>query len=131
MAAENLAGISGALAQTMAPQLTRNWNRRAVFLQGVTVKSGAGQGGGQNVAWDVQFSTSGAAATNFTEGADVTTFSQDPVTKAVLNWGQCSSAFSLSNLEINAAAANVSNATALEDIVGERFFFDDTATTEK
>lgn len=115
----------------MAPELTRNWNRRAVFLQGVRIKSGAGQGGGQNVAWDVQFSNSGATGATFTEGADVTNFTQDPVTKAYLPWGQYSSAFSLSNLEINAAAANVSNATALEDIVGERFLGAIAAITDK
>lgn len=121
MAAELLTNISGALAQTFAPELTRNWNRRAMFLQNLRIASGAGQGGGQNVAWDVEFSTGGATGATFTEGADVSTYSQDPVTKAQIAWGQYSSAFSLSNLEINAAAANISNATALEDIVGERF----------
>jgi hypothetical protein len=131
MAAENLSGISGALAQTMAPQLTRNWNRRAVFLQNVNITSGAGQGGGQNVAWDVEFSTGGATAATFTEGADVTTYSEDPVTKALLNWGMYQSTFQLSNLEINAAAANIANATALEDIVGERFLGAIASITDK
>lgn len=121
MAAEVLSTISGALAQTFAPQLSRQWNRRAVFLQNLRIASGMGAGGGQNVGWDVEFSTSGAAGATFTDGADVSTYSQDPVTKATLDWGKYRSAFSLSNLEINAAAANVSNATALEDMVGERF----------
>jgi hypothetical protein len=121
MTAELLTNISKALAQTFATELTRNWNRKAVFLQNIRIVSGAGQGGGQNVGWDVEFSTSGATAATFTEGADITTYTQDPVTKATLAWGMYQSSFSLSNLEINAASANVSNATALEDIVGERF----------
>lgn len=121
MSAENLSSISGALAQTFAPQLERQWNRRAHLLPKLTIKSGVGQGYGQNVAWDVQFSTSGATGSTFAEGADVSSYTQDPVTKAQLAWGQFSSAFSLSNLEINAARANMANATALEDIVGERF----------
>lgn len=121
MAAEVLSTISGALAQTMAPQLERQWNRTAHLIPRLTVKSGAGQGYGQNVAWDVQFSTGGSAGGTFAEGADVTAYTQDPLTKASLAWGQFSSAFSLSNLEINAAAANIANASALDDMVGERF----------
>lgn len=121
MSQENLNAIAGALAQTMAPQLERQWNRQIHLIPQLTIKSGAGQGYGQNVAWDVQFSTSGATGSTFAEGADVSTYSQDPVTKATLAWGQFSSAFNLTNLEINAAASNIANATALEDIVGERF----------
>lgn len=133
MSAEVLSGISGALAQTFKGELTRNWNRRAVFAQNLQIVSGYGQGGGQNVAWDVQFSDSGAAGASFAEGSDVgsTEFKQDPVTKATLAWGQYRSAFQLSNLEVNAAAANISNATALEDIVGERFLGSIAAITDQ
>jgi len=121
MAAETLASISGALAQTFAPQITRLWNRQAILAKTLRSIPGVGQGGGQNVAWDVEYS--GATAASFAEGSDVASseFSTDPVTKAVLSWGQYRSAFQLSNLEINAAAGNIANATALEDIVGERF----------
>lgn len=131
MAAENLSGISGALAQTMAPQLTRNWNRQAVFLQNIDITTAGGAGAGQNVSWDTEFSTSGATAATFTEGADVTTYSQDPVTKALLNWGMYQSSFQLSNLEINAAAANIGNASALGDMIGERFLGAITSITDK
>lgn len=121
MAAETLASISGALAQTFAPQITRLWNRQAILAKTLRSLPGVGQGGGQNVAWDVEYS--GATAASFAEGSDVAAgeFATDPVTKAVLGWGQYRSAFQLSNLEINAAAGNIANATALEDIVGERF----------
>lgn len=131
MAAEILSGISGALAQTFAPELSRQWNRRAVFAQNIKIVPGYGQGGGQNVAWDVEFSTSGAVGASFAEGSDVTTFNQDPITKAVLAWGQYRSTFQLSNLEVNAASANISNATALEDIVGERFLGSIAAITDQ
>lgn len=133
MSAEILSGISGALAQTFAPELSRQWNRRAVFAQNLKIVPGYGAGGGQNVAWDVEFSSTGAVGASFAEGSDVgsTEFHQDPVTKAVLAWGQYRSAFQLSNLEVNAASANISNATALEDIVGERFLGSVAAITDQ
>lgn len=119
--AETLANISGALAQTFAPQITRLWNRQAILAKIIPAKPGAGQGGGQNIAWDVEYS--GASADAFVEGSDVASgeFATDPVTRAILPWGQYRSAFQLSNLEIIAAANNIANATALEDMVGERF----------
>lgn len=121
MAADVLSNISGALAQTMAPQLIRTWNRRAVGLQNVRILLGGGQGNGQNVAWDVEMT--GATAAAFAEGSDVTSgeYNQDTIVKAKLDWGMYRAPFQLSNLEINVAAANIGNASALEDIVGERF----------
>ena len=122
MAMETLASIAGALAQTMAPQLTRVWNRQANLLRSIPIKEYRGQGSGQLVSWDVEGDA--AAAATFTEGGDITVSSesaQDNLTKASLYWGQYRSVFSMSNLEINAAASNVANATALEDMVGERF----------
>lgn len=121
MAAEVLSGISSALAQTYAPELTRAWNREARVAKRLQLKMGGGQGGGQNVAWDVEFS--GAGAASFAEGSDVgggELLTDKPV-PAVLSWGMYRSAFQLSNLEINAAAANIASASMLEDIVGERF----------
>lgn len=121
MAAETLSSISGALAQTFAPQISRLWNRQAILARTLRAVAGGGQGGGQNIAWDVEYS--GATADAFVEGSDVASgeFSTDPVTKAILPWGQYRSAFQLSNLEIIAAANNIASATALEDMVGERF----------
>lgn len=121
MAAETLSNIAGALALTMAPQITRLWNRQAILAKSLTAVPGGGQGGGQAVSWDVEYS--GASAASFAEGSDVASgeFATDPVMKATLPWGQYRSAFALSNLEIIAAANNVANATALEDMVGERF----------
>src|SRR5262245_4952855 len=107
MAGDVVANIAGALAQTMAPELTRTWNRRTALCQNIRILPGGGQGAGQNVAWDVEFS--GATADAFQEGSDVdpSEFNQDPMTKATLPWGQYRSAFQLTNLEINVAAANV------------------------
>jgi hypothetical protein len=121
MSADNITNISAALAQTFAPELTRNWNRSTELLKHIAIKPGSGQGGGQNVAWDVMFD--GATAASFAEGSDVGAgeFSYDPIKPAVLPWGLYRAAFQLSNLEIDAASANVANATALEDMVGERF----------
>ncbi len=121
MAVETLSAVAGAFAQTMAPQITRIWNREARLLQEITIKTSGGQGSGIAISWDVE--GDGAAAASFAEGADIGPAEpkQDPLNKAQLGWGQYRSAFHLSNLEINAAAANVGNANALEDLVGERF----------
>lgn len=121
MATELLSNISGALAQTFAPRLTRLWNRRAVLARTLRAVPGGGQGYGKNVAWDVQ--TSGATATAFAEGSDVqaSEFTFDPVQSAVLPWGHYRSSFSLSDLEIEVAARNLGNANELVDLVEERF----------
>lgn len=120
MAAEVLSNIASALATTFQPEITRVWNRTAVAAQNIPLKSGGGAGGGKQVAWDVELDGAGAAA--FGEGTDVQAgeLDFDPVQPATLPWGQYRAAFQISNLELNAAAENISNATALEDIFGER-----------
>lgn len=122
MAADNLAAINSALAQTFAPTLVRAWNRKTFLLENMRVIAGGGQGAGKNVGWDVEFS--GATADAFAEGSDVSggEFSADPIVPATLNWGMYRSAFSLTNLEMNVAYANPGNATELEKILEERFF---------
>src|SRR5438552_11366238 len=121
MAAEVLSNLSGALAQTFASDITRVWNRDAFFLKTLQWKGAGGQGAGLNVAWDVE--VSGATAAAMAEGSDVGggEYDFDPVLPATLPWGMYRAAFSLTNHEINVAAANIGNATALGDIVGERF----------
>lgn len=122
MAADNLSNISGALATTFAPQLVRAWNRASVFLSALTFMPGGGQGGGKQLGWDVQFS--GASAASFAEGSDVDSseMSHDVEKSATIAWGQYRSTFQLSNLELNAAYANMGNAAELERILEERFF---------
>lgn len=120
MSADTLPAVTGALAQTANTRLTRAWNRVSPLIQAIPILTGGGQGGGKNVAWNVEFS--GATAASFAEGSDIGggEYSNDPVTLAKLDWGQYRSAFSLTNLEINAAAANIGNAAALEDMFAER-----------
>lgn len=120
MAAEVLSNIASALATTFQPEITRTWNRMAVAAQQIPIKSGGGQGGGKQVAWDVEMDGAGAGA--FGEGSDIGAgeYDFDPVQPAVLPWGQYRAAFQISNLELNAAAENIANAAALEDIFAER-----------
>lgn len=122
MSVDNLSNISGALATTFAPQLVRAWNRMSVFLQQLQFVPGSGQGGGKQVGWDVQFPAQTAAS--FAEGSDVAAgeFAHDTEQPATIAWGQYRAAFQLSNLELNAAYANIGNATELERILEERFF---------
>jgi hypothetical protein len=120
MSAETLAASSNAFAQTFAEEITRTWNRVGILAQNLPVKSGGGQGGGKNVAWDVEMD--GATAVDFAEGSDVAggELDFDPVVPATLAWGQYRASFQISNLLVNAAAANAGNAQALEDIWKER-----------
>lgn len=120
MADEKLSDITGALAQTFGAEIVRTWNRSGRLAQMIPVKSGGGQGGGKNVGWDVELDD--ASAANFAEGADLDSgeLDFDRVKPATLDWGFYRAAFQLSNLEINAARANVGNAVALEDMFGER-----------
>lgn len=123
MAVELLSdNLSSALATTYASKLVRVWNRLSVLLANIQIVPSYGQGSGKQIGWDVQ--TSGAAAATFTEGADVGAgeFAHDIEVPATLAWGQYRSTFAMSNLELNAAAANIGNATELERILEERFF---------
>lgn len=115
-----LSDITGALGTTFASQLVRAWNRMSVTLQNMTIVSGGGQGGGKQLGWDAQFS--GATAATFVEGADVSAFDNDAEVPATQPWGQYQSKFKLTNKELNAAYANVGNATELERLLEERMF---------
>lgn len=117
-----LTDIQAALGKTFAPLLVRAWNRSSELLARTTIASGGGQGGGQHVGWDVQFS--GATADTFAEGSDIGggEFSADVEKPATLPWGQYRAAFKLSNLELNVAASNPGNAQELEKLLEERMF---------
>lgn len=131
MTAEILSGVAAAFSTTFSGELTRIWNRSAQLLPMLRVSNGVGRGGGISVNWDVEPSTSGAAAATFTDGAAFTDYQQDPLTTATLAWGKYRAGFSLSDLEIAAAAANIGNADALGDIVGERMLGSIAAITDK
>lgn len=120
MAADNLTNIAAALSTTMDSELKRQWNRIAVGAATIPASFAVGQGGGKQITWDVEFS--GATAASAAEGADVVSgdFAQDPVVPAVLPYGYYRSAFALTNLELNAAAASGGNASALGNMVMER-----------
>lgn len=120
MAAENLGGISAALATTFSARLRRQWNRTAVTAATLLMEPATGQGGGKQIGWDVEFS--GATASSFAEGSDVqaSEFAVDPLLPAILPFGMYRSPFQLSNLEIKAALANPANAAELGRIVMER-----------
>lgn len=117
-----LADIQAALGQTFARQLVRAWNRQSVFLQHVPILPGGGAGGGKNVSWGVEFS--GAKAAPFTEGSDVdpSEFGADEPVDAVLQWGQYRAPFSITNLELNAAASNLGNPAQLDNLFAERLY---------
>lgn len=114
--------IQAALGLTFGTQLVRAWNRSSKLMERLTVVAGGGQGGGQHVGWNVQFS--GATATAFDEGSDIDPgeFSADVERPASLPWGMYRGAFKLSNLEMSIAANNMGNAQELENLLEERLF---------
>jgi len=114
MSAELLTNISSALPQLYGDQVVRQWNRVARLAGLIPVKPGKGK----NVAWDVEFS--GAAAATYTEGSDVSTYAQDPIVPATLDFGWYRSTFSLSDLEVAIAKQSKDAPAALMDIMGER-----------
>lgn len=122
MSAENLAALQSALSTTFSDTLARQMNRDAALARFLRTVPNTGQGGGKQVAWDVEFS--GASAAAFAEGSDVapSEFNYDPLVPAVLPYGQYRSPFQVSNLEMNAAAASPMQAKEIGKIVLERVF---------
>ena len=122
MSIEDLTNVSAALSTTFATRLARQMNRTAILAQLLRVVPNDGPGGGKQVAWDIE--TSGATAVNFAEGADVTTFNYDPLQPATLPYGMYQSAFELSNLVLNAAAASMRDGQPSEvgKLVEERIY---------
>lgn len=122
MAAEVLSNIAAALSTTFGEELRRQWNREAVLASVLPTRPTIGQGGGKQIAWNVLFS--GNAAASFAEGSDIqgSEYNYDPAVPAVLSYGQYRTAFQISNLEINAAAASPMQARELGRIVLERVF---------
>ena len=120
MAGENLSSINSALSQIFAPDLSRQWNRTAIFAGLLAAKGDVGDGKGKNVAFDVEFS--GNTATTVAEGADVSAgeYASDINLPAVLPWAHYRSSFQITETELDAASSSVGIPQALQDLFGDR-----------
>lgn len=118
MAAIALSDITSALATLFEDQLVAQWNRAVVLTKLLPVV----QGSAQNINWDVKATDGSVAHTSsmIAEGATVSTFSDDALTKATLSFTNYYDAFGISGLALNAAAAT-GNPAGLADLFGEKF----------
>lgn len=118
MASIALSDITSALATLFEDQLVAQWNRAVVLTKLLPVV----QGSAQNINWDIK-GTDGSVAhgsSMIAEGATVSTFSDDALTKATLSFTNYYDAFGISGLAMNAAAAT-GNPAGLADLFGEKF----------
>lgn len=115
MAISNLAAIAAALSTNFAPDLSRLWNREAIFLSNVPKKAGSHK----SVFWSV--SDSGATANVVSEGADVDPSEYNIDDKLALSLDRIivRSAFGLTHTEIAVAMRSAGSAAAIMDLVGE------------
>jgi hypothetical protein len=100
MADYDLSTITGALSQTLRPQIVRTFNATSVALKTLPIVRGSGK----NCAWDIE--DAGAIGENFSDGADVSNFGSDIPHLAKLDWGLYRSNFKVTNLARSVAASS-------------------------
>lgn len=116
MATVDMARIADALATIFQPKIVAQMNRSCVALQLLPYAPGAGK----NLQWDVEFKASGESTdSTLNDGADVSTYQDDDVVPAVLQWGTYSEAFSITG-KARAVAAAAGNPQELVDLFGQK-----------
>lgn len=100
MAAVDLASVTNALATIFEDDIVSQFNRATVLSKLLPFKEGESK----NLAWDVEFGTVPADA-SLAEGANVSTYNDDTIVPAVLNWGTYAEAFQVTGKALAAAAA--------------------------
>lgn len=112
----DLARITDALPTLLADKVIPQMNRSAPELQLIPFKAGAHK----NLTWDVEFKNA-AESTNsaLAEGADVSTFGDDDIVPATLNWCDYSEAIAVTGKALSAArgsAGGTGGASELQDL---------------
>lgn len=116
MAAVDVSRITSALATLFQPRIIAQMNRSVVGLQVLPFSMGSGK----NLSWDVEFSAATEATdSTLAEGADVSTYQDDDIQPAVLQWGNYSEAFSITGKALAVAAA-AGNPEDLVDLFGQK-----------
>lgn len=116
MPSVDVSRITNALTTVFADRITAQMNRSVVGLQLLPYAEGSGK----NMSWDVEFSNSGEVSdSTLAEGADVSTYQDDDIAPAVLNWGNYSEAFALTG-KARAVAASAGNPSDLVDLFGHK-----------
>ena len=121
MASETLAYIFNALAQTLQPEMYRQWNRTTVLLGELSAtKAAITEGSGKNTQFAAEFS--GATAATVAEGSDVasTEFASDINVPITAPWCIYRSSFQLTELEVDAARGATGSPDELRNLFGPR-----------
>lgn len=114
MATVDVNSIASALATIFEDDIVSQFNRAVVLTKLLPFKEGESK----NLAWDAEFGTTPADAT-ISDGANVSTFNDDTIVPAVLNWGTYSEAFAVTGKAL-AAAARTGNPAELANLFGEK-----------
>jgi hypothetical protein len=111
----DLARVTDALPTLMADKVIPQMNRTAPELQLIPFKAGQHK----NLVWDVEFKNGSESANSaLSEGATVSTFGDDDVVPATLNWCDYSESIAVTGKALSAArgSAGAGGASELQDL---------------
>ena len=109
-----LADVANALATIFEDDIVEQFNRSVVLTKLLPFKEGEGK----NLAWDAEFGSDPTTSV-LADGAAVTTYNNDTIVPATLNWGTYSEAFAVSGKAL-AAAARTRNPADLAALFAEK-----------
>lgn len=116
MAAVTASAIASALATVFQDKIVSQMNRSVVLLQLLETVEGTGQ----NFRWDADFTQAGTATdSSVADGADISTFGDDDLVPATLEYGVYQESFAITG-KARAIARNSLSPSALEDLYGEK-----------
>lgn len=108
--------VTDALPTLLADKVIAQMNRSAPELQLIPFKAGQHK----NLTWDVEFSNASESTdSSLDEGETVTTFGDDDIVPATLNWCDYSESIAVTGKALSAArgsAGNVGGASELQDL---------------
>lgn len=112
----DLGAITTALPTLIQPRVLPQMNRSAPELQLIPFQAGSAK----NLTWDVEFkNASEASSSAVTEGQTISTYGDDDIVPAVLNWTDYSEAIAVTGKALSAArgsAGSVGGASELQDL---------------
>lgn len=111
----DLARVTDALPTLLADKVTAQMNRSAPELQLIPFKAGQHK----NLVWDVEFKNASESANSaLAEGATVSTYGDDDIVPATLNWCDYSESIAVTGKALSAArgSAGTGGASELQDL---------------
>jgi hypothetical protein len=101
MSTVDLSSISSALATIFEDRIVSQFNRSVVLSQLLPYAGSYGK----NLSWDAEMGDGLPGSSTISDGADVSTYNNDTIVPATLNWGVYSEAFQVTGLALSAARA--------------------------